>query len=86
MSAVSRKKRENHFPFAPTRRHRPVVPLRRGPVFYYLQTVRTLAPRQVESNAPELAKGWAINFPFIRNVVTYKPSRCIGSQSQVVEI
>jgi len=29
---------------------------------------------------------WAINFPFIRNVVTYTPSRYVGSQSQVVEI
>jgi hypothetical protein len=34
--------------------------------------VRTLSPRQVGSNARRIPKRWAINFPFIRNVITYE--------------
>jgi hypothetical protein len=34
--------------------------------------VRTLSPRQVGSNARRVPKRWAINFPFIRNVITYE--------------
>src|SRR5208282_3221531 len=63
VSAVSRKKRENHFPFTPARRHRRVVPLGGDQVCYYLQTVRTLTPSQVGSNAPSITCGVGNKFP-----------------------
>ena len=31
-----------------------------------------MSPRQVGSNARRVPKKWAINFPFVRNVVTYE--------------